>query len=46
MLNNIRCMIAVFDATIYKDDFIMLPGDEVIEKKHMNIKFLTAMDSA
>jgi hypothetical protein len=23
----------------------MLPGDEIIEKKHKNIKFLTAMDA-
>lgn len=22
----------------------MLPGDEIVEKKHMNVKFLTAMD--
>jgi len=44
MLSNIRAFVAIFDATIYKDDFIMLPGDEITEKKHMNIKFLTAMD--
>jgi len=44
-LNNIRSLIAIFDATIYKDDFIMLPGDEVVEKKHKNVKFLTAMDN-
>jgi len=22
----------------------MLPGDEIVEKKHKNVKFLTAMD--
>jgi hypothetical protein len=44
-LNNIRSLIAIFDATIYKDDFIMLPGDEVVEKKHKNVKFLTAMNN-
>ena len=43
-LSTVRCLIAVYDATIYKDDFIMLPGDEITEKKHKNIKFLTAMD--
>ena len=46
MLSNIRGLITIFDATLYKSDFIMLPGDEVVEKKHMNIKFLTAMDGA
>ena len=44
-LSSVRSLIAVFDATIYKDDFIMLPGYEIIEKKHKNIKFLTAMDA-
>lgn len=43
-LSSVRCFIAVYDATIYKADFIMLPGDEITEKKHKNIKFLTAMD--
>jgi len=41
----VRGLIAIFDATIYKDDFIMLPGDEIVEKKHKNVKFLTAMDA-
>lgn len=44
-LNNIRCLIVIFDAAVYKEDFIMLPGDEVVEKKHKNVKFLTAMDN-
>lgn len=43
-LSSVRCLIAIYDATIYKNDFIMLPGDEITEKKHKNIKFLTAMD--
>ena len=25
-----------------KDDFIQLPGDEIVEKKHANVKILTA----
>jgi len=28
---------------IVKEDYIMLPGDEIVEKKHQNIKVLTAM---
>lgn len=44
-LNNVRGLIEIFNATIYKDDFIMLPGDEIVEKKHKNVKFLTAMDA-
>jgi len=27
---------------LYKEDFILLPGDEIVEKKHANIKTLTA----
>jgi len=37
-------MIKLFDALIYKDHFIMLPGDEIVEKKHKNVKHLMAMD--
>ena len=44
-LNNTRAMIKLFDAIIYKDHFIMLPGDEIVEKKHKNIKHLMAMDA-
>jgi len=41
-LNNVRAMIAIFDKLIPRTDFIMLPGDEIVEKKHANIKMLTA----
>jgi len=41
-LNNVRGLIRVYDCLFYKEDFILLPGDEVIEKKHQNIKTLTA----
>lgn len=43
-LNNTRCLIKLFDALIYKDHFIMLPGDEIVEKKHKNVKHLMAME--
>mmetsp|Transcript_41807 Transcript_41807/g.63874 ORF Transcript_41807/g.63874 Transcript_41807/m.63874 type:complete len:434 (+) Transcript_41807:2820-4121(+) len=41
-LNNVRSLIAIFDRLIQKAAFIMLPGDEIVEKKHGNIKILTA----
>jgi len=41
-LNNLRCLIRLYDYLLYKEDFIMLPGDEIVEKKHANIKSLTA----
>ena len=41
-LNNLRCLIKLFDHLLVKDDFIMLPGDEIVEKKHANVKILTA----
>ena len=41
-LNNLRGLIKVYDCLVYKEDFIMLPGDEIVEKKHQNIKTLTA----
>jgi len=41
-LNNLRGILKIYDCLLYKEDFIMLPGDEIIEKKHQNIKFLTA----
>ena len=44
-LNNTRALIKLFDAIIYKDHFILLPGDEIVEKKHKNIKHLMAMDA-
>lgn len=41
-LNNLRGLIKLFDCLLYKEDFILLPGDEIVEKKHANIKTLTA----
>lgn len=41
-LNNMRCLVKIYDCLLYKEDFIMLPGDEIVEKKHQNIKMLTA----
>ena len=41
-LNNLRALIAMFDKLVPRTSFIMLPGDEIIEKKHANIKILTA----
>ena len=43
-LNNTRSLILLFDRIIYKEHFIMLPGDEVSEKKHKNVKHLIAME--
>ena len=33
-LNNMRSFIKIYECLFYKEDFIMLPGDEIIEKKH------------
>ena len=41
-LNNTRALIRIFDKLLPKIDFMMLPGDEIVEKKHANIKILTA----
>ena len=41
-LNNLRGLVRIYDCLFYKEDFIMLPGDEIVEKKHQNIKTLTA----
>ena len=41
-LNNVRSLIRVFDKLVPRASFIMLPGDEIVEKKHANIKMLTA----
>ncbi len=41
-LNNLRGLIRIYDCLFYKEDFILLPGDEIVEKKHQNIKTLTA----
>ena len=46
-LNNLRALVSVFDKLTPSSAFIMLPGDEIVEKKHGNIKMLTAqMESA
>lgn len=41
-VNNMRGFIKMYECLVYKEDFILLPGDEIIEKKHQNIKVLTA----
>ena len=41
-MNNLRGLIRLFDCLFYREDFIQLPGDEIVEKKHANIKTLTA----
>ena len=43
-LNNTRSLIKLFDGVIYKEQFIMLPGDEIVEKKHKNVKHLMAIE--
>lgn len=43
-LNNVRALILLFNNVIYKENFIMLPGDEVTEKKHKNVRHLIAME--
>jgi len=43
-LNNIRALVKLFDGLFYKHNFIALPGDEIVEKKHKNIKHLMAME--
>lgn len=37
-------MISLFNRVINKENFIQLPGDEVIEKKHKNVKHLIAQE--
>ena len=41
-LNNMRALVRIYECLLYKEDFILLPGDEITEKKHQNIKMLTA----
>lgn len=43
-LNNVRALILLYNNVIYKENFILLPGDEIVEKKHKNIKHLIAME--
>ena len=43
-LNNVRALVLLYNNVIYKEHFILLPGDEIVEKKHKNIKHLMAME--
>jgi len=43
-LSSTRIMVSLFNRVINKENFIMLPGDEIIEKKHKNIKLLIAQE--
>jgi hypothetical protein len=43
-LSSMRALVLLFDRVLYKDHFIMLPGDEIREKKHKNIKHLIAIE--
>jgi hypothetical protein len=43
-LSSVRALILLFDNSVYKEHFIKLPGDEIVEKKHKNIKHLMAME--
>lgn len=29
-----RGIVKVYDCLFYKEDYILLPGDEIVEKKH------------
>ena len=35
---------SLFNRVINKENFILLPGDEIIEKKHKNVKHLIAQE--
>lgn len=41
-LNNLRCLLKLYNALVYKEHFIKLPGDEIEVKKKLNIRVLTA----
>ncbi len=43
-LSSMRALVALFDRVLYKQNFIVLPGDEISEKKHKNVKHLMAME--
>jgi hypothetical protein len=43
-LSSMRSLVLLFDRMLYKDHFITLPGDEISEKKHKNIKHLMAQE--
>lgn len=41
-LNNLRCLLRLYNSLVYKEHFIKLPGDEIVEKKKLNYQVLTA----
>ena len=43
-LNNLKVLIKLYDCVLYREHFISLPGDEAIEKRHLNVKYLMAME--
>lgn len=43
-LSNVRALILLYNNVIYKENFILLPGDEITEKKHKNVRHLMAME--
>ena len=42
-LNNLKVLIKLYDCVLYREHFISLPGDEAIEKRHLNVRYLMAM---
>jgi hypothetical protein len=43
-LSSTRSLVSLFNRVINKENFILLPGDEIIEKKHKNVKHLIAQE--
>lgn len=41
-LNNLRALLKLYNCIVYKEHFIHLPGDDIVVKKKLNIKVLTA----
>ncbi len=40
VLNTTHAGLTIYSSLLFNDDFILLPGDDVSEKKHLNIKNL------
>jgi len=40
LMNNLNFMMTFYDKWILYEDFVKLPGDENVEKKHLNLKKL------
>jgi len=40
LLNTTAAGLQIYSSLLFNDDFIMLPGDDISEKKHLNIKNL------